>query len=267
MPAFDAAAAARFIADAHQNRQTYANLPDHLTPPTVADAYAAQEALRVLWTPLYGPVAGLKIATTTKVMQALMGIDHPCGGMIYRDRVHATGAVLKLADYMHLVLEAELAVRVSRTLDKGAVPYTADSVRGGAAAVMPAFELIEDRNAHYKSCKAYTLIADNAWNAGIVLGAPVPVPPGSDLNGLRGRLTINGAGSGAGAAPESKEGITDGPLAALAWVANLAADRGRPLEAGQVVITGSVIATFAVTSGDHIRFEIDGLGAVEATAA
>ncbi len=256
MPAFDAAAAARFIADAHRAKQAYVNLPDHLAPPTVADAYAAQEALRALWTPLHGPVAGLKIATTTKVMQALMGIDHPCGGMLYEKRIHSNGVTLKLADYMHLVVEAELAVRVSRTLDKSASAHTAQSVRDAVSEVMPAYELIEDRNAHYKSTKAYTLIADNAWNAGIVLGKGVTVPPSTNLNGLKGRLTINGVAKG--------EGLTDDPMGALAWVANLAADRGRPLEKGQVVITGSVIATFPVAAGDNLRFEIDGLGMVEA---
>lgn len=257
MPAYDAAAAARFIADAHRTRSPYENLPPHLAPPTVADAYAAQEALAELWTPLQGPVAGLKIATTTKVMQALMGIDHPCGGMIYRNRIDASGATLTLADHMHLVLEAELAIRVSRTLPKGPAPYTAATIRDAVGEVMPAFELIEDRHAHYKSTKAYTLIADNAWNAGIVLGAPVVVAASHDLNGLQGRLAINGT--------EQRTGMTDDPLGALAWVANLAADRGRPLQAGQVVITGSVIPTFPVATGDRIRFELAGLGAVDAT--
>lgn len=259
MSAFDAAAAARFIAEAHAKRHPYENLPGDLAPPTLADAYAVQEALRPLWKPLYGPVAGLKIATTTKVMQALMGIDHPCGGMIYEKRIHPSGATLKLADHMHLVLEAELAVRVSRTLDKPAQPYSAASIRGAVAEVMPAFELIEDRNAHYKSTKAWSLIADNAWNAGIVIGKAIAVPPAKELNCLAGRLTLNSAAKG--------EGKTDDPMGALAWCANLAADRGRPLEKGQVVITGSVIATFPVAAGDRVRFEIEGLGAVEAAIA
>ena len=259
MPAFDAAAAARFIADAHVAKNPYVNLPEHLAPPTVADAYAAQEALRMHWTPVYGPVAGLKIATTTKVMQALMGIDHPCGGMLYSKRIHGSGVVLRLADHMHLVLECELAVRVSRTLTKGTQPYTAQSVREAVSEVMPAFELIEDRNAHYKSTKAYSLIADNAWNAGIVLGPAIKVDGSRDLNGLKGRMTINGA--------DPREGLTDDPMGALAWCANLAADRGRPLAAGQVVITGSVVPTFGVTAGDKIHFEIEGVGTVEATVA
>ena len=260
MSAYDAAAAARFIAGAHKSGAKYENLPGDLAPPTVADAYAAQEELRKLWKPIHGPVAGLKIATTTKVMQALMGIDHSCGGMIYQNRIHPTGTTLKLGGYMHLVLEAELAVRVSRTLVKTGKPYIAATVREAVAEAMPAFELIEDRNAHYKSTKAYTLIADNAWNAGIVLGKPVKVAPSMELNGIKGRLTIEGVGKAA----DVREGATDDPMGALAWVANLAADRGRPLEAGQVVITGSVIATFSVAAGDGIRFALAGLGEVAA---
>jgi 2-keto-4-pentenoate hydratase len=126
---FDPAAAARFIAEAHRTRAPYQNLPEAMAPKTVDDAYAAQEALRELWTPIYGPVGGLKIATTTKVMQALMGIDHPCGGAIYAKRIHASPATIRLADHMHVVMECELAVRVGRTFEPRATPYTREEVR------------------------------------------------------------------------------------------------------------------------------------------
>jgi 2-keto-4-pentenoate hydratase len=124
--------------------------------------------------------------------------------------------------------------------------------------VMPAFELIEDRNADYKTVNALSLICDNCWNAGIVLGTPVSLRPQS-LSGLLGRLEINGT--------EQHRGTTDDPLATLAWIANLSAERDRPLRAGMVVITGSVIPTLAIKAGDQFVFRIEGLGAVELTAA
>jgi 2-oxo-3-hexenedioate decarboxylase/2-keto-4-pentenoate hydratase len=256
--AFDPAAAARFIAEAHRARAPFRNLPEDIAPRTIDEAYAAQEALRALWTPLYGEVGGLKIATTTKVMQQLMGIDHPCGGVIYAKRIHASPAIIRLADYMHVVIECELAVRVGRTFEPRAAPYTREDVRAAVAEVMPAFELIEDRNADYKSSKATSLICDNAWNAGIVLGAPVKVAPSIELNGLTGRLAT---GSGL------HTGKTDDPMGALAWIANLAASRGLPLAAGQVVITGSLIPTLPIAPGETFAFEIEGGGTVRATAA
>jgi 2-keto-4-pentenoate hydratase len=255
---FDPAAAARFIAEAHRNRAPFENLPEAIAPNTVDEAYAAQEALRALWVPLYGPIGGLKIATTTKVMQALMGIDHPCGGVIYSKRIHASPATIRLADHMHVVMECELAVRVGRTFEPRATPYTREEVRAAVVEAMPAFELIEDRNADYKSSKATSLICDNAWNAGIVLGAPVKVAPDLELNGLQGRLET---GSG------EHNGKTDDPMGALAWIANLAASRGLPLAAGQVVITGSLIPTLPITMGETFSFAIDGIGTVRATGA
>lgn len=255
MTAFDAKAAAQFIAAAHENRAAYENLAGACAPVTIADAYAAQEALCELWQPLKGPVAGLKIATTTKVMQALMGIDHPCGGMIYRDTIEPSPASLDLAAHMHAVIECELAVRVARDLPAKSEPYTREDVRAAVGTVMAAFEIIEDRNAVYKECDARTLIADNAWNAGIVIGPETAVPPGLDLNGIEGSVARNDA--------PLATGRTDDPMGALAWVANLAVERGRPLQAGMVVITGSVVPTFDIAPGDRIAFTLDGIGSVE----
>jgi 2-keto-4-pentenoate hydratase len=249
---FDAAKAATFVADAHRNRAAYRNLPDDIAPKTIADAYAAQEELRKLWEPSLGPVAGLKIATTTKVMQQLMGIDHPCGGMIYAKRIQASPARLHKADFMNVVVECELAVRLAKDLPKSEVPYTRDMVRAAIGAVMPAFELIEDRHAVYKETSAASLIADNAWNGGIVLGPEHPLPAALELDGLAGVLEIDGK--------ESKKGKTDDPLGALAWVANLAVERGRPMTAGMVVITGSCIPTLPIADGQTFSFSIDGLG-------
>ncbi|MGE0767439.1 MAG: 2-keto-4-pentenoate hydratase [Hyphomicrobiaceae bacterium] len=254
---FDPAAAAQFIADAHAARQPYRNLSDALEPPSIAEAYAAQEELRKLWVPIHGPVAGLKIAVTTKVMQELMGIDHPCGGVIYAHNVHGSPHKLALSRYMHVVLEFELAVRVGRTLAKKATPWSREEVRAEIVEVMPAFELIEDRNAVYKETRPTTLIADNAWNAGIVLGKPMAVPASLELNGLVGRLTTPAG---------IREGRTDDPMGALAWCVNLASDRGLPLERGQVVITGSVIQTLPISLGETFEFELEGLGSIEISA-
>lgn len=259
---FDAEAAARWIAGEHASRATYQNLPADLAPETVEEAYAAQDALHRLWEPRLGPLAGRKIATTTKVMQALMGIDHPCGGGIFSACVHAAPATLKTSDYTSLMLEFELAVRLSSDLPRTADAWTRDTVVAAVGAVIPAFELIEDRRAVYKDARALSLICDNAWNAGIVLGKPVPKPAGV-LDRIPGRLVISDAG--AGGHVETKSGATDDPMGALAWVANLAAGRGKPLRAGQVVITGSVIATLAAVRGHRYDFTLDGVGEASLT--
>jgi 2-keto-4-pentenoate hydratase len=255
---FSPAEAARFIDEAHRARARYQNLPDALAPKSFDEAYAAQETLCALWEPRLGRIAGRKIAVTTKVMQELMGIDHPCGGTIFASRVHASPATIAKSDFVNVRIECELAVRLSRDLPKGTEPYTRESARAAVGEIMAAFELIEDRHADYKACKALSLIADNAWNGGIVIGAGKPPPAGSDLNGIRGVLRRNGQ--------EELVGKTDDPMGALAWVANLAASRGRPMTKGMVVITGSLVVTVDIAPGERLDFAIDGVGDVSMTA-
>jgi len=256
--AFDPEKVARYVLGEHERRADYRNLPAEIAPANIAQAYAVQLALVRLLAPRKGRVAGLKIATTTKIMQQLMGIDHPCGGTIFEKTVHASPAELRLSDYQHVVIECELAVRLARDLPAAGAPYAAQSVVPAVGAAMPAFELIEDRNADYKQTSAFSIIADNCWNAGIVLGAPVAYDPARSLAGVPGRLTINNS--------RTHEGRTEDPLDTLAWIANLAAGQDRPLAAGMVVITGSVIPTLPIAPGDRFVFALDGLGSTEVSA-
>jgi 2-keto-4-pentenoate hydratase len=256
--AFDPEKVARHVLAEHERRADFRNLPADIAPGNIAQAYAAQLALVRLLTPRKGKVAGLKIATTTKIMQQLMGIDHPCGGTIFEKTVHKSPAELRLSDYQHVVIECELAVQLARDLPASAAPYTGQSVAPAVGAAMPAFELIEDRNADYKQTSAASIIADNCWNAGIVVGAPVAYDSGRSLAGLAGRLTINNS--------RTHEGRTEDPLDTLAWIANLAAGQNRPLAAGMVVITGSVIPTLPIAPGDRFVFSLEGLGSTEVTA-
>jgi len=255
---FDPGKAARYLLDAHDSRATYCNLPADIAPRTIADAYAAQQAFARLLAPRQGRIAGVKIATTTKVMQELMGIDHPCGGMIFERSIRVSPAEIRLSDYVNVMVECELAVRLGRDLPERRSPYTGQNVGSAVAGAMAAFELIEDRNADYKQTNVLSLIADNCWNAGVVLGSAVPFAIARSLAGVAGRLEIDGR--------ESHSGLTDDPLATLAWVANLAVEHGRPLTAGMIVITGSVIPTLPIQAGGRLDFRLDGIGATTLTA-
>jgi 2-keto-4-pentenoate hydratase len=244
-------AMAHWMWDARQRRETYRNLPDALRPASLDEAYAAQEIYHRLAEPVYGGVAGAKIATTTKVMQELMGISHPCAGAIFARTIHASPARLRTADFVNLRIESEIALKLGADVPASGAPWTAAAVAPAVAGAMAAFELIEDRNADYAKSEASSLIVENCWNGGVVVGAPKAVPM-KNLVGIAGKLAINGAVVG--------EGRAEDPCATLAWLANALAERGRGLTAGMVVITGSVIPTISVAPGDRAAFTVDGLG-------
>jgi 2-keto-4-pentenoate hydratase len=244
-------AMAQWMWDARQQRMPYCNLPDEMQPCSIAEAYAAQEAYYRLAEPLYGGVGGAKIATTTKVMQQLMGITHPCGGAIFARTIHRSPARLRTAGFVNLRLESEIALQLGADLPASRAPWTRATVAPAIAGAMPAFELIEDRNADYSRSEALSLIVENCWNGGVVIGAPKNVPVAA-LVGIAGRLTVGGKTVGEGAAED--------PSATLAWLANHLAERRRDLKAGMVVITGSLIPTVSIASGERAVFTVEGLG-------
>jgi 2-keto-4-pentenoate hydratase len=244
-------AMARWMWDARRRRLPYRNLPDQLRPASIAEAYAAQEAYYRLAEPVYGAVGGAKIATTTQVMQRLMGITHPCGGAIFARTIHASSARLRTADFVNLRLESEIALKLGADLPASAAPWSRETVAPAVAAAMPAFELIEDRHADYARTEAVSLIVENCWNGGVVVGTPKSVPAAA-LVGVAGRLTVGGKTIG--------EGKAEDPCATLAWLANHLAERGRDLKTSMVVITGSVIPTVSIASGQRAVFTVEGLG-------
>lgn len=244
---------ARHMWDARGMGQNYENLPDSLAPTSIGEAYAAQEAYWRLAEPVYGAVAGVKVATTTKVMQQLMGITHPCGGAIFASTIHRSPARISKADFVNLRVESEIALELAADMPAGRAPWTAESVVPFVAGAMAAYELIEDRHAVYAETKAASMIADNCWNGGVVLG-PMKIVAPREVIGVKGRQTLNGEASGAGSAED--------PYATLAWLANLLAQRQRDLKAGMVVITGSIVPTFSISPGDRAVFVVDGFGEV-----
>lgn len=244
---------ARRMWDARVARQPYANLPDSAAPLSLDEAYEAQEAYWRLAEPVYGPVAGVKVATTTRVMQQLMGIAHPCGGAIFAKTIHPSPARIAKDTFVNMRVESEIALKLARDMPADRAPWTAESAAECVAGAMPAFELIEDRNAVYTETRATSMIVDNCWNGGVVLGPMKKVAP-VEIIGVKGRQMVNGKPSG--------EGNAENPYATLAWLANLMATRNHGLKSGMVVITGSVVPTFSVSPGDRAVFAVDGLGEV-----
>ena len=254
---------ARACLDLHQRRERYRPLDPALRAGGIEDAYRIQDALhRLMQEAGRGAIAGFKVALTSKAMQQLTGVDQPAAGAIFSTVVVPSPARIRPAAHHHLGVEFEVAVRLGADLPASGGPWTRASVADRVAACMPAFELIEDGHADYTTLDAFTLVAQNTWNAGVVLGSPVAAWRRVDLENAVTRAWVNDAPAGQG-----KTGDALGhPLEAVAWVANLLNRRGRMLVNGMIVMTGSSITTRFPEPGDRVRFAIDGLGEIDLEA-
>jgi len=253
--------AAQWLFDAHAARETFAPLPPELAPRDVAGAYLIQTEYVALRSAASGPVTGYKIALTTPAMRAMVGLNDSIGGCMLEKTILRGSSSVRAAHYLRLIVEFEIAVELAQDLPAVGAPYDRQRVARAVGALMPAIEIADDRNADYALLpgNALSMIADNAWNEGAVLGAPVKDWTGIDLAALRGVAAINGANVGSGHGRD----VMGHPLEALAWIANNLAARGLGLWRGDVVITGSLVTSKFPKAGDLVRFEAGALGAVE----
>jgi 2-keto-4-pentenoate hydratase len=252
-------ATARASLDMRRTRTRYRPLDPAVRAAPLDDAYRIQDALhRLMAEAGRGEIAGWKIALTSKAMQQMTGVDQPAAGAIFSTVVLASPARVDVGAYHHLGVEFEVAVRLADDLPASGEPWTRASVAGRVAACVPAFELVEDGDADYAALDAFTLIAQNTWNGGVVLGSATPGWPGVDLETAVTRCWINDQPAGQGQTGDA----LGHPFEAVAWLANLLNRRGRMLAGGMIVMTGSSITTKFPTPGDLIRFAVDGLGEV-----
>lgn len=201
---------------------------------TTLDAYAIQDRIIADRLAAGRRIAGWKMGLTSAEPPAT-----PIVGTLLDDMVVSSGAELSPATMVSPMVEAELVVRIGATLE---TPPTVAELAAGPHQVGPGIEVIDYRTTN--STGPIDWIADNSTVAYAVVGDFVPV--GSlDLPRVEGTLSLDGAllGSGLG----SK--VMGTPLAAVAWLSAHLLERGRPLEEGDVILTGSLTGHHRVPAG------------------
>jgi len=253
--------AAEWLFRAHGAREKFAPLPPEMAPRDIAEAYLIQTEYVALRSASLGKVTGYKIALTTPAMRKMVGLNDAVAGDMLDGTIRRGNSRVRAADFQRLIVEFEIAFEMAEDLPSIGAPYDRARVTQAVGAVMPALELADDRNADYDKLKdnALMLIADNAWNEGAVLGAPVRDWQNIDLAAIKGVASINDRKVGEGHGRD----VMGHPLDALAWIANNLAGRGVGIWRGDVVITGSLVTSKFPKAGDLVRFGAGALGAVE----
>jgi 2-keto-4-pentenoate hydratase len=246
---------ARRLHDARRDRRAIPPISVAEPGLTPADAYAIQGHLVDLLRAEGGRVVGYKLGLTSRPMQELLGVDEPDYGPVLSSMVHDDGVALRVGDFLQPRIEAEVALVLDRPLrGPGVSVVQAAQAVGGAVA---ALELVDSRIEDWKITLVDT-IADLASSAAIVLGSRVVPLTGWDPRLVGMVIRRNGVveSTGAGAA------ALGNPVAALAWLANTLAAFDVTLEAGHVIMTGSLHRAFPIAAGDRVRADFDRLGSV-----
>ncbi|GAA2037667.1 fumarylacetoacetate hydrolase family protein [Agromyces tropicus] len=199
-------------------------------------------------------IVGRKIGLTSPVVQAQFGVATPDYGVLLDDMVADDRQPLGLGGFIRPRVEAEVAFVLGRDLESPTT-HVADVIRA-TEFVLPAIEVVDSRIAGW-DIRITDTIADNASSGAVVLGTTPRGLDGLDLTRVGMRLDHEGApvSTGAGSA------CLGSPVIAVAWLARAVARHGRPLRAGEVVLSGALGPMVDAAPGVfHAR--LDGLGEV-----
>lgn len=252
-------AIAAALAELRFERRTVAQLPAEAQPDSLAQAYAAQDALVAqLLARQGGHAVGYKTACTSALAREQLKAPHPLIGQLLSYSTYAAPVTLPSDNFTLRIIEPEFGFRMGADAPALAAPYTAESITPLIADAFAGIEIVDHRFHDWSAVGAATIAADNAIHGAYVQGASCAGWRELDLVSQQVTLHVNGVRvrEGSGAA------VLGSPFSALAWLANELLHFGKQLKAGDVITTGVVCDVYPAQRGDDITADFGPLGSV-----
>lgn len=200
-------------------------------------------------------LVGRKIGLTSSVVQKQLGVGQPDYGMLFADVAVADGGQVPMSRLIQPKVEAEIAFVLGKDLDVN-TPTMVDVLRAVDFA-LAAIEIVDSRVRNW-DIRLVDTIADNASAGMYVLGTQPKLLRDLDLVNCgmvmerRGEQVSVGVG----------RACLGNPLTAALWLASTMARVGRPLKAGDVILSGALGPMVEVAPGDVFEARVAGLGSV-----
>lgn len=244
---FDVQAAARRLVAARKGGARVQG--SAVCPPDAAHAYAVQDAT----VDAIGPVRGWKVGAKSRDAEPACS-PLPAGG------IFASGVPLIGPPWTMRGIEVEVAVRLARDVVPASPEVDRAQLQDAIDCVLPAIEVVETRLSDWRDSDPLAQMADLQTHGALIVGKPSTVRPADlELKHVEAYLALDGqpVASCRGANPAGDI------WRLLAWLAWHAAQRGRPLRAGDIVTTGSCSGMLYAGEGMHVLADLKGIGSVE----
>ncbi len=200
-------------------------------------------------------VIGKKIGVTSAAVQNMLGVHQPDFGFLTDRMQVGDGEVIDIRAHglIQPRAEAEIAFLLDRDLNGPGI--TPADVLAATGAIAPCFEIVDSRIADWQIGIVDT-VADNASCGVFVLGQARADPRALDLAALSVQVWKNGEplSEGVGAA------VQGSPLNAVAWLANTLGAHGVTLNAGDIILSGSLVPLEPAQAGDRFEMSLEGVG-------
>lgn len=200
-------------------------------------------------------IVGMKIGATGQAIQRQMGIDEPLRGYLLESYRVADGGTIPRAQLIAPRVECEVAFLLGD--DLSGPDCTVDDVLAATEAVMASIEVVDTRTRDWQ-VGLREIVADSLILAGFVLSERLVPVKDLNLPDISVMLSKNGEVVSRATGAE----VLGNPANALVWLANKLYEQGDSLEAGQVVLSGSLTPLCPVDGRDTVEAVFEELGGV-----
>jgi 2-keto-4-pentenoate hydratase len=205
-------------------------------------------------------LAGFKIGFTNLAVREKMGLPDSTYGYLMDTMLLKSGVKVTMSDLIAPKIECEICFKLKAPL-KGKELST-EQVIQATEGVSASFEICDARIKDWK-CPYNDFFADNGFSARVVLYGGWKSADGLDFLNEKVILTQDGKELAQGTGTLAM----GHPAKAVAWLAGKLADRGKGLEAGQIVMTGTLTPILPIEKGATYVAKFSTLGEVTATFA
>ena len=234
-----------FLFEAHGAGDRFVNLEKDMKPKDFDEAYEVQTQLRQKLP--RGSLGGYKIALSSKIQQDYHKISHPVYGGLFKNEIFTSPKTIVLENYHRMSVEFGLAFELSDRIIDSTIDRNSENIIKDISNVMPAIELIDDRDANYDGLDPLSLACDNAWSGGLVIGEPIYNWQAKDFQNIQSTCEWNQE-------PKLTTGVLDAkPFENLCWLINELHLHKNELKPGMIIITGSVFKVRQAKLGDKIN--------------
>ncbi len=203
-------------------------------------------------------IAGYKVGFTNIAVREKMGLPDSTYGYLLDTMVLESGVTVAMDDLVAPKIETEICFRLRQPL--AGPGLTVDEVLAATDAVCGSFEICDARIRDWK-CPYPDFFADNGFSARIVLsGAWIPL---AEVDLLAEPVVLSQDGTPI--AEGRGENALGHPARAVAWLADMLSRRGRALEPGMVIMTGTLTPILPISRGSTYVAEFGKLGRTIAT--
>lgn len=226
---------------------------------TLEDAYRIQNRLIARKLSDGRRIVGWKIGLTSKAMQRALDIDTPDSGVLFDDMLFEPGSTVPKGRFIEPRIEAEIAFVMRDRLDDP--DPSRQDVLNAVECAAPALEILDTRIVRSdpetgRRRTVHDTVADNAANAGLVLGKERHKPDAIDFRRVGVIVERDGeveeTGMGAG--------VCNDPVSAVIWLASILASNERSIRPGDIILSGSFIRPIEACPGSRFLADFGEFG-------